>query len=59
VSQISAEDLTYAANFVQSRNFRAFEVYVVAAAIYLLLAIAFSTLFRAVYRWRLNYPDRR
>ena len=31
VSQISAEDLTYAANFVQSRNFRAFEVYVVAA----------------------------
>ena len=27
VSQISAEDLTYAANFIQSRNFRAFEVY--------------------------------
>ena len=31
VSQISAEDLTYAANFIQSRNFRAFEVYLVAA----------------------------
>ena len=26
------EDLTYAANFIQSRNFRAFEVYLVAAA---------------------------
>ena len=39
VSQISAEDLTYAANFMQSRNFRAFEVYVVATVIYLLLAI--------------------
>ena len=32
VSQISAEDLTYAANYIQSRNFRAFEVYLVVAA---------------------------
>lgn len=39
VSQISAEDLTYAANFIQSRNFRAFEVYLVSALLYLLLAI--------------------
>jgi polar amino acid transport system permease protein len=39
VSQISAEDLTYAANFIQSRNFRAFEVYVITAALYLVLAI--------------------
>ena len=31
VSQISAEDLTYAANYIQSRNFRAFEVYLVVA----------------------------
>ena len=35
VSQISAQDLTYAANFVQSRNFRAFEVYLVVAVVYL------------------------
>ena len=48
VSQISAEDLTYAANFVQSRNFRAFEVYVVAAAIYLLLAIIARYILRGV-----------
>ena len=38
VSQISAEDLTYAANFIQSRNFRAFEVYFVVALLYLVLS---------------------
>ena len=36
VSQIAAEDLTYAANFIQSRNFRAFEAYFVTTLIYLL-----------------------
>ena len=46
VSQISAQDLTYAANFMPSRNFRAFEVYLVAALIYLLLAIATRALLR-------------
>ena len=50
VSQISAEDLTYAANFIQSRNFRAFEVYVVAAIIYLLLAIATRYVLRGIGR---------
>ncbi|OYX74669.1 MAG: polar amino acid ABC transporter permease [Rhizobiales bacterium 32-66-11] len=50
VSQISAEDLTYAANFVQSRNFRAFEVYLVAALLYLLLAIAMRALLRGIGR---------
>jgi polar amino acid transport system permease protein len=48
VSQISAEDLTYAANFVQSRNFRAFEVYVVATLIYLLLAVVTRHILRGV-----------
>lgn len=38
-SQISAEELTFAANFIQSRNFRAFETYFVAAAMYFLLAL--------------------
>ncbi|MCK0207645.1 amino acid ABC transporter permease [Starkeya koreensis] len=40
VSQIAAEDLTFAANFIQSRTFRAFETYFVATLIYLALAIA-------------------
>ena len=39
VSQIAAEDLTFAANFIQSRSFRAFEAYFVSTAIYLVLAI--------------------
>ena len=38
--QISTEELSYAANLIQSRNFRAFEAYIVATAIYLLMAIA-------------------
>ncbi|MDH6268135.1 polar amino acid transport system permease protein [Rhizobium sp. SG_E_25_P2] len=39
VSQIAAEDLTFAANFIQSRTFRAFEAYFVSTLVYLLLAI--------------------
>ena len=37
--QISVTDLSYAANLIQSRNFRAFEAFIVATAIYLLLSI--------------------
>lgn len=50
VSQISAPDLTYAANFVQSRNFRAFEVYLLAALLYLVLAILMRALLRSLGR---------
>ncbi|WP_207476148.1 amino acid ABC transporter permease [Arenibaculum pallidiluteum] len=39
VSQIAAEDLTFAANFIQSRNFRSFEVYFVVILLYLALAV--------------------
>ncbi|MBT9370959.1 amino acid ABC transporter permease [Rhizobium sp. CSW-27] len=39
VSQIAAQDLTFAANFIQSRTFRAFEAYIVSTIIYLVLAI--------------------
>lgn len=38
--QISTEELSYAANLIQSRNFRAFEAFIVATALYLLLSIA-------------------
>lgn len=50
VSQISVFDLTYAANFIQSRNFRGFEVYLVVTAIYLLLAIGLRLAFEFVGR---------
>ena len=38
--QIAAQELSYAANLIQSRNFRAFEAYIVATVIYLVLAVA-------------------
>jgi polar amino acid transport system permease protein len=38
-SQISVEELSFAANFIQSRNFRAFEAYLVTTLIYLIMAI--------------------
>lgn len=44
VSQIAVEDLTFAANFIQSRTFRAFEAYIASTLIYLLLAIALRQL---------------
>jgi len=39
VSQIAVVDLTHVADFIQSRNFRAFETYLVVTVIYLLLTI--------------------
>jgi polar amino acid transport system permease protein len=38
--QISTEELSYAANLIQSRNFRSFEAFIVATLAYLLLASA-------------------
>jgi polar amino acid transport system permease protein len=59
VSAISADDLTSVAANLQSQTFRSFEIYIVVTVIYLLLAMAFSALFRVVYRFVLHYPDRR
>lgn len=47
-SQIAVEDLGFAANFIQSRNFRAFEAYFIATGIYLLLAILVRQLMRMI-----------
>lgn len=59
VSVISADDLTSVAANLQSQTFRSFEIYIVVAVIYLVLALSFSALFRQIYRRTLNYPDRR
>lgn len=59
VSAISADDLTSVAANLQSQTFRSFEIYIVVAAIYLVLALLFSLLFRVIYQVALNYPDRR
>ncbi len=42
--QISTEELSYAANLIQSRNFRAFEAFIIATGIYLALAIGLRRL---------------
>ena len=46
-SQISTEELSFAANFIQSRNFRAFETYLLTTALYLIMAI----LIRQLLAW--------
>ena len=38
--QISTQELSYAADLIQSRNFRAFEAFIIIGVIYLLLSIA-------------------
>ncbi len=38
-SQIAAQELTYAANLIQSRTFRAFEIYAFSTFMYLIMAI--------------------
>jgi polar amino acid transport system permease protein len=50
-SQIAVEELTFAANFIQSRNFRSFEVYFVATAIYLVLALLLRQAMRGLGAW--------
>lgn len=47
-SQIAVEELSFAANFIQGRNFRAFEAYLVATAIYLVLAIILRQILRLI-----------
>jgi polar amino acid transport system permease protein len=49
VSQISAQDLFHAASIIQSRTFRDFEVYILVAAAYLVLALIFRLLFAGLY----------
>lgn len=48
VSQIAAEDLTFASNFIQSRTFRAFEAYFLTTAVYLVLSILLRAVMRGI-----------
>ena len=51
VSQIAVVDLTHVADFIQSRNFRAFETYFAITVIYLVLALSL--------RWLMALAGRR
>ncbi len=57
VSQISAEELTAAANFIQSDTYRAFETYIVVAVIYVLLSLTLRGGFWAL--GQVIFPRRR
>lgn len=46
--QISTEELSYAANLIQSRNFRAFEAFIIATVIYLVLSMALRSVLNAL-----------
>lgn len=49
VSQISADELTFKANFLQSRTFRSFEIYFFVTIVYLALSMGFRMLFATVH----------
>jgi len=57
-SSISAEELTSVAQSVDSLTFRSFEVYVVAALLYLVMSMIFSTIFKLVDRVYFSYPNK-
>lgn len=57
VSQISVEELTFAANFAQSRSFLGFEAYLSIALIYLLLSILMRQIFAFVKQRAFKNPS--
>lgn len=54
ISVISAEELTYQANYLQSRTFRSFEIYFVVTLIYLVLSYFFRAIFGFIYSQAFN-----
>ena len=53
-SQIATEELSFFANFIQSRNFRAFETYALTTLIYLCMALLIRQLLNGFGRRYLN-----
>ena len=58
VSSISAEELTSVAQNIDSLTFRSFEVFIVAAALYLVMSTIFSTIFKTIDRIYFSYPTK-
>jgi polar amino acid transport system permease protein len=57
VSQISAGDLTYAANILQSATYRSFEIYSAVLVIYLALALLFRAAFGLIHHHCFRFLD--
>ncbi len=51
VSVISAEELTAVTDMIVARNFRSFEFYLTATAMYLAMAFGFQAIFALIDRW--------
>lgn len=58
VASISAQELTYAAQMIDNRTFRSFEVYFVLGAIYLVLSQLFSVGLSMISRVYFSYPTK-
>jgi polar amino acid transport system permease protein len=56
VSAISAEELTAAAQSIDTLTFRSFEIYIAATLLYLLMAQILSLVFKTIERRALAYP---
>jgi len=54
ISVISAEELTFQANYLQSRTFRSFEIYLAVTFMYLALSYCFRTVFEYIYSQAFN-----
>jgi polar amino acid transport system permease protein len=51
VSVISAEELTAVTDMIVARNFRSFELYLVATGMYLVMSFGFQAAFALIDRW--------
>lgn len=58
VSSISAEELTSAAQAIDTLTFRSFEIYIVATGLYLAMASVFSVAFKTIERAVFAYPTK-
>ncbi|RUM22363.1 amino acid ABC transporter permease [Rhizobium phaseoli] len=58
VASISAPELTYSAQMIESQSFRSFEVYFVVTGIYLALSICISSFLRLFGRFYFSYPTK-
>jgi polar amino acid transport system permease protein len=56
VSSVSAEELTYVAQRLESVTFRSFEVYLIATLLYLMMSVLLGVLFKAIGRIYFSYP---
>ena len=56
ISEIGIEELTWSGRFIADRTFRDFEIYLVLAALYVLLAVIFKSFFywsgQRLFRWK-------